>query len=102
MMTDGDLQLATSDRSASRSKKGRNSPIQKQEHNENQNSYLSIVDFACAEQCLQRVISWDNKSCNIDEKLSGNVEENEEEVDSDQPEEGVYLGDGSLLLEIIE
>ena len=69
---------------------------------ERQGSYLSIVNLACAEQCLQRVVPRNDKSCNVDEKFASDVEKDEEEVNSDQAEEGVNLGDRRLLLEVIK
>jgi hypothetical protein len=63
---------------------------------------LSIVNFACAEQGVQGVVSRNDKSCKVHEELSTDVEEDQKEVDSDESEEGVHLGDAGLLLEIVE
>ena len=63
---------------------------------------MSIVNLACAEQCLQRVIPWDDKSCDIDKEFPSDVEKDKEEVNSDQAEEGVNLRDRRLFLEVVE
>lgn len=65
-------------------------------------SYLSVIDLACAEQSIQRVIPWDDKPSNVDEELASNVEEYEEEVDRSQPQKGVHFGDSCLFLKIVE
>ena len=63
---------------------------------------MSVVNLACAEQCIQRVVPGDDKSRDIDKKFTGDVEKDEEEVNSDQSEEGVHLRDRGLLLEVVE
>jgi len=65
-------------------------------------SYLSIIDLACAEQSIQRVIPWDDKSSDVDQELASNVEEYEEEVHCGQPQKGVHFGDRCLFLKIVE
>ena len=64
--------------------------------------YLSVIGFAGAEQSLQRVVARDDEPSHIDEKLAGNVKENEEEVDADEAEESVDFGNGCLLLKVVE
>ena len=63
---------------------------------------MSVVNLACAEQSIQRVVPWDDKSSNIDEELASNVEKYEEEVDSGESQEGVHFGDRCLLLKVVE
>jgi hypothetical protein len=65
-------------------------------------TYLGVVDLASGEQSVQRVVAGDDESSNVDEELSGNVEEDEEEVEAGETEDGVGLGDGGLLLEVVE
>lgn len=36
---------------------------------------LSVICLACAEQCFHRVITGDEEACEVDQKLSRNVEE---------------------------
>jgi hypothetical protein len=63
---------------------------------------LSVVDLACAEQCVQGVVTGDNKAGNVDKELACDVEEDEEEIEASETENGVDLGDGSLLLKVVE
>jgi len=63
---------------------------------------LSIINLATAEQRLQGVVSRDDEAGEVDEKLAANVEEDKEEVETDEAEEDVDLGDIGLLLEIVE
>jgi hypothetical protein len=63
---------------------------------------LGVVDLAGTEQGVERVVAGDDESSNVDEKLAGNVEENQEEVEADEAEDGVDLGDGGLLLKVVE
>ena len=65
-------------------------------------SYLCIISFACAEQSFQRIVSWNDKTCDIDKEFSCNVEEDEEEVNCDEAEESVDFGYRGLLLEVVE
>ena len=63
---------------------------------------MSIIGFACAEQSLERIIARDDESGEVDEELSSNVEEDEEEIDGGDAEESVHLRDGGLLLKIVQ
>jgi hypothetical protein len=63
---------------------------------------LCVIDLARAEQRIERVIARNDEACEIDEKLAANVEEDEEEIESDEAEESVDLGNAGLLLEIVE
>lgn len=45
-----------------------------------QSSYLCVIDLACTEQSLERVVARNNKACKVDEELAADVEEDEEEV----------------------
>ena len=63
---------------------------------------LSVVDLAGGEEGVQRVVARDNESCNVDEELSSNVEEDEEEVQAGETEDHVDLGNGGLLLKVVE
>ena len=38
--------------------------------------YLSVIDFACAKQSTQRVITGDSKPSDVDQEFTGNIEEN--------------------------
>jgi hypothetical protein len=63
---------------------------------------LGVVDLAGAEQGVEGVVAGDDEPSNIDEELASNVEKDEEEVEADEAEDGVDLGDGGLLLEVVE
>jgi hypothetical protein len=65
-------------------------------------THLSIVDLTRAEQSGERVVAGDDESGNVDEKCAADVEEDEEEVQSRQTQDNVDLGDGGLLLEVVQ
>jgi hypothetical protein len=65
-------------------------------------TYLCVIDLAGAEQSVQRVVAGNDESGNVDEELASNVEEDEEEVETGKTENGVDLGHGGLLLEVVE
>ena len=64
--------------------------------------YLGVIDLACAEQGFQRVVAGDDKSSHVYKELAGNIEEDEEEVNSDKAEESVDFWNGRLLCEVVE
>jgi len=63
---------------------------------------LSVICCLGAEQSFQGVVPRNKEACEIGEEGASDVEEDEEEVDSEKAEEGVDLGNGGLLLEIVE
>ena len=63
---------------------------------------LSVIGFADAEQCLQRIIPWNHEYSNICQKLTPDVKENEKKISGDQSEKGVDLGDRGLLLQVVQ
>jgi hypothetical protein len=63
---------------------------------------LSVIDLAGGEQSVQGVVAGDDESSNVDKELASNVEEDEEEVEAGETEDSVGLGDGGLLLEVVE
>lgn len=63
---------------------------------------LSVVNLACGEEGVQRVVARDNESGNVDKELSSDVEEDEEEVEAGKTEDHVDLGNGGLLLKVVE
>lgn len=65
-------------------------------------TYLSIIGLPHTEQGVQRVISRDNEPRKIHEELACDVEEYKEDVDGGNTKEDVNLGNGRLLLEIVE
>ena len=65
-------------------------------------TYLSIIGLAGREQSVHGIVSGEQEASKVDEELAGDVEEDEEEVDSDETEEGIDFRDGRLLLEVVE
>ena len=63
---------------------------------------LGIICLACAEQGFHGVIPWNKEACKVDKEFSCDVEEDQEEVDSDEAEESIDLRHGGLLLEVVE
>ncbi len=65
-------------------------------------TYLSIICLTRAEQSLERVIGGNDESGGIHKELAGDVEEDKEKVESAEAENDVDLGDGGLLLKVVE
>lgn len=63
---------------------------------------MCVISLAAGEQGLERVVGWEGKAGGVDEELAGDVEEDEEEVESAETEDDVDLGDAGLLLEVVE
>ena len=63
---------------------------------------MGIISFAGTEQSFEGVVSRNDKASKVCEELPAEVEEDEEEVGRDNTEEGVDLGDRSLLLEVVQ
>ena len=63
---------------------------------------MGVVRLAVREERLKRVVGRQREASSVDEKLSGDVEEDEEEVESAETEDDVDLRDGRLLLEVGE
>jgi len=61
---------------------------------------LCIIGLAYAEQGLKRVVSWDSEPSQVGEELTSDVEEDQEEVGCDDPEEGIGLWDVCLPLKV--
>jgi hypothetical protein len=65
-------------------------------------SYLSIIGASRSKESLEGVESGHGECDEVDEEFASNVEEYEEEVDADQAQEGIDLGNGGLSLKIVE
>jgi len=63
---------------------------------------LSVIRLPNTEECVKGIVSRYHKSSNIGEELTGNVEEDEEEVECAQAEESVNLGNRGLLFQIVQ
>ena len=62
---------------------------------------MCIVCLAGTEQGVQRVVSRNDKAGEVDEELSSNIEEDEEEVEGEETEENVDFGNAGLLFEVL-
>jgi len=63
---------------------------------------LGIISLASGEQGLERVVSGNHESSKVYEQLPTDVEENEEEIGRDQPEDSICLWDRSLFLQVVQ
>lgn len=54
------------------------------------------------EERLERVVAWDHESSNVGQELTTKVEDDKEEVERDDTDDGVGLGDRGALLEIVQ
>jgi hypothetical protein len=63
---------------------------------------LSIIRGTRGEQGIQGIISRDQKSSEVHEEFTGDVEEHQKEVNAGETEDGVDLRNGGLALEIVE
>ena len=63
---------------------------------------MGVIGLARGEESLERVVAGNEEASKVDEELASNVEENEEEVEGTETEDDVDLGDGALLLKVVE
>lgn len=63
---------------------------------------LGIIGLAGRENSFEGIVSGEDESSKVGKDLSSKVEENEEEVEADNSKDSVNLGDGCLLLEVVE
>ena len=63
---------------------------------------LRVVILIGGEQSAQGVIGRNGKTSKVGQKLATEVEDDEEEVEGDEANDGVGLGDTGLLLEIVD
>jgi hypothetical protein len=63
---------------------------------------LCVIDLAGAEQSVQRVVTGNDEAGNVDEELSSNIKEDQEEVKAGKTKDHVNLGDRRLLLKVVE
>jgi hypothetical protein len=63
---------------------------------------VGVIGLARGEQSLERVVAGDEETGKVDEELASDVEEDEEEVEGTETEDDVDLGDGALLLKVVE
>lgn len=63
---------------------------------------MGVIGLARGEKSLERVVAGDEEASKVDEELASDVEEDEEEVEGTETEDDVDLGDGALLLKVVE
>lgn len=63
---------------------------------------LGIIGLAGREDSFKGIVSGEDETSKVGKDLTSKVEENEEEVEADNTKNGVDLGDGRLLLEVVE
>ena len=63
---------------------------------------MGVIGLARGEEGLERVVAGDEEAGKVDEELASDVEEDEEEVEGAETEDDVDLGDGALLLKVVE
>lgn len=63
---------------------------------------LCVIGLASGEQCVERVVARDDEAGQVNKEFTGNVEENQEGVNTDQTKDHVDLGDGGLTLKVVE
>lgn len=68
----------------------------------NQKTHLSVIGSTRREQCLERVVTRDEETSKVNQELAGDVEEDQEEVDTDQTQDRIHLGDVGLALQVAQ
>lgn len=63
---------------------------------------LGVVRLAGGEEGIERVVSRDGKAGQVGQELTAEVEDDEEEVQGNDANDGVCLGDVGLLLEVLQ
>lgn len=63
---------------------------------------LGIILLVVSEECLERVVTGDNKTGKVGQELAAEVEDDEEEVEGTESNNSICLGDTGLLLGVVE
>lgn len=63
---------------------------------------LGVVNLVGTKERIQRIVSGNNEPGKVHKEFAADVEEDQEEVEADEAEEGVDLGDTGLFLEVVE
>lgn len=63
-------------------------------------THLGVIRSTSGEQRLERIVSGDQETGEVDEELASDVKEDKEEVDSHQRQDGIDLGDRGLSLQV--
>lgn len=65
-------------------------------------THLSVIGFTGSEESLKRVVAGNQETGKVNEELASDVEEDKEEVDADQTQDRIDLGDVGLALQVVE
>lgn len=63
---------------------------------------LSVIGGTGSEESLKRVVTGNQETGKVDEELASDVEENQEEVDANQTQDRIDLGDVGLALQVVK
>lgn len=65
-------------------------------------THLSVIGGTGSKESLKRVVAGNQETGKVNEKLASDVEEDKEEVDADQTQDRIDLGDVGLALQVVE
>lgn len=65
-------------------------------------THLGVIRGARSEEGLERVVTGEEETGEVNEELASDVEENEEEVDADKTQDDIDLGDAGLALQVVQ
>lgn len=65
-------------------------------------THLSVIGGTGSEESLKRVVTGNQETGKVDEELASDVEENQEEVDANQTQDRIDLGDVGLALQVVK
>ena len=63
---------------------------------------LGVILLVSGKERIERVVSGDDETSKVGEELAAEVEDDEEEVESDETDGGIGLGNTGGLLEVVE
>lgn len=63
---------------------------------------LRVIRLAGREEGVKRVVAREDEAGQVGEELASEVEDDKEEVEGDEADEGVGLGDARRLLEVVQ
>lgn len=63
---------------------------------------LRVVRGAGGEESIERVVAGDDEASQVGEELATEVEDDEEDVDDNEADEGVGLGNADLRLNVVQ
>ena len=63
---------------------------------------MRIIRLRRREQGIERIVARDDEAGHVGQELAAEVEDDEEEVEGDEADNGVRLGNRRLLLKVVE